>query len=143
MMENNEFDPLKDLKLKVMAELERYWQDQMLGAEREDEKKAVELQLNQVRFLPKRTYTQADDVVIPSALVEIETLLEGEETGPRTWCYVVPSGGGLILVVNGRPVQVVTPQSPMGEALLGKRRGEEVRLSAARGERRVRVRSLI
>ena len=138
----SEFNPLHELKLEVLAELERYWQT-LWDAEGDDQQKETAArQLTQVRFLPRRPYESADDIIVPSALVEIETLRAGEETGARSWCYLVPSGGGLILSVRGRPVQVLTPQSPLGAALLGKRRGEEVQVSVGQGERRVRVRTL-
>jgi transcription elongation GreA/GreB family factor len=53
-------------------------------------------------------------------------IAEGED-GERRF-LIMPAGGGTRL--GGGAVQVVTPQSPMGRALLGKREGDEASLSA-------------
>lgn len=58
----------------------------------------------------------------PSALITVEC--DGQESR-----YVLlPSGGGLSASLDGKVVQVVTPQSPLGQALLGKRVDDEVEL---------------
>ena len=44
--------------------------------------------------------------------------------------FVVPFGGGTELVVGGEKVTVVTPASPVGQALVGRRAGEEFELMA-------------
>jgi transcription elongation GreA/GreB family factor len=84
----------------------------------------IQQQLTMYRFLPMREYG-ADDVVVPSALVELEL------SGRRAFYLVVPSGGGLVMKIEGHPIQVVTPQSPLGNALLGKRLGDTVRVETA------------
>lgn len=48
---------------------------------------------------------------------------------PRVF-FVVPFGGGTELVVDGEKVTVVTPASPVGQALVGKRAGEDFELMA-------------
>ncbi len=70
----------------------------------------------------------ADDAVAPGALVVVG---EGER---RLSYFVVSHGGGETLA--GGTVQVVTPRSPLGAALFGKRAGDEavVRLSGRRRE---------
>ncbi len=52
------------------------------------------------------------------ALVELSS-----ESGDTMTVFVAPCGGGSKLA--GGTVQVVTPHSPLGRALLGKRRGDE------------------
>lgn len=69
------------------------------------------------------------DAVAPLALVEIDEEVKGRPARLRV--LLVPWGGGLKLRASGGEVQVVTPQSPLGQALIGKRRGEIVELSAA------------
>ncbi len=137
-----DFNPLQQMKVDVLAELERYWQGLVDLEKDQIAQQHAQRQLLQVRFLPRRVYDSPDDIIVPSALVEIETLRVGEDAGARSWCYLVPSGGGLILSVRGQPVQVLTPQSPLGSALIGKRRGEELQVRAGGGERRVRIRAL-
>jgi len=44
---------------------------------------------------------------------------------------VSPAGGGLKLDDEGGPISVVTPQSPLGRALLGRTGGDEFELSVA------------
>jgi transcription elongation GreA/GreB family factor len=44
--------------------------------------------------------------------------------------------------VEEKPVQVVTPQSPLGEALLGKKVGDRVRVEIRGGVREYRLLTL-
>lgn len=62
----------------------------------------------------------------PAALGAVVTT--GED-GRRSTLFLAPAGGGTYLA--GRTVQVVTPRSPLGQALLGKRTGDEVEVSLA------------
>ena len=128
------------LKSELLGELERYWRDQLASAQADEEQRvAIERQLLQVRFLPRREFSAVDEIIVPSALVEIETLREDGQEGVHSWCYLIPTGGGLILSVSGRPVQVLTPQSPLGSALLGKKRGDDLVIPAGNKSRKIRV----
>ncbi len=55
-------------------------------------------------------------------------LIEAEEDGEPVTFFLAPEGGGTRLQGG---VQVVTPASPLGQALLGKRAGDEVELKLA------------
>jgi transcription elongation GreA/GreB family factor len=57
------------------------------------------------------------------ALGAVVGLQNGRET---SWYFVGPRAGGIEVVVGGRKVLVVTPQSPLGRQLVGKRAGDEV-----------------
>lgn len=71
------------------------------------------------------------------ALVELRESTEGK---PRELlCLLAPSGGGLRVRQGGREVQVVTPQSPLGRALLGQRSGDWVELDSPLGLRELEV----
>ncbi len=70
-----------------------------------------------------------DDAIGPDALVGVS--VDDEE---RVF-YVVPFGGGTELTVEGVRVTVVTPSSPVGGALVGRRAGDDFEL-AVRGKRR-------
>ena len=39
--------------------------------------------------------------------------------------FLVPGGMGLTVTVDGRPIQLVSPDSPLGQALLGRRPGTQ------------------
>ena len=55
-------------------------------------------------------------------------LIEAEEDGEPVAFFLAPEGGGTKLKGG---IQVVTPASPLGQALLGKRAGDEVELKLA------------
>lgn len=69
--------------------------------------------------LPLPTFT-ADDAIAVGAVVELRA-------GDRpTWYFIGPRGGGLELNAEGKTILVLTPQSPLGRQLLGKRVGDVV-----------------
>ena len=51
-------------------------------------------------------------------------------TGARQRLFIAPEGGGQKLAVDGIEVQIVTPRSPLGDAVTGKRVGDLVELHA-------------
>jgi transcription elongation GreA/GreB family factor len=61
---------------------------------------------------------------------------------PRVF-FVVPFGGGTELEVDGEKVTVVTPASPVGQALVGRRAGEDFELMARGAMREWVVESVI
>jgi transcription elongation GreA/GreB family factor len=69
-----------------------------------------------------------------SAVVTLE-----DEDEERTRFFVAPFGGGINLTAGELAVQVVTPQSPRGQALLGRSEGDAIEV---RGTRTVRAREL-
>jgi len=60
-----------------------------------------------------------------------------EEDGEESMLLLVPGGVGALLA--GGAVQVVTPPSPLGRALLGKQAGDDVEVVVARKTRTMRV----
>lgn len=86
-------------------------------------------ELERLRRLEPRAYGP-DDAIGPDALVLVS--VDDEET--RAF-YVVPYGGGTALDVQGARVTVVTPSSPVGRALVGRREGDDFEL-VTRGQRR-------
>ena len=61
------------------------------------------------------------DAIAPGALV----LLENED-GKRTWHLMALQGGGFQFSFEGRPIQVVTKNSPVGDELFDRRAGDTV-----------------
>jgi transcription elongation GreA/GreB family factor len=73
--------------------------------------------IEQFEALPTRDFGPADDIDL-SALVELET------DGSRGWYFIGPKSGGLEIKASGKEVLVITPQSPLGQNLIGKRSGD-------------------
>jgi transcription elongation GreA/GreB family factor len=90
--------------------------------------RVVELQgeLNQLKALEPRTFT-AETAIALGALVAID---DGKES---VHYFIAPGGGGLRVTVEGVEVRVVTPQSPIARALLGKREGDDLELRTPQG----------
>ncbi len=60
--------------------------------------------------------------IAATALVELR---DGEKA---SWYYLLPLGGGLKAEFEGKTIQTITPQSPLGGAILGRRQGDEVQI---------------
>lgn len=78
---------------------------------------AIEQTLHSLRTLKFREFT-GDDPIGETALVELE------HDGKTNYCLLLPHGGGLSVDHNGQHVQVITPKSPLGEALVGRTAGD-------------------
>ena len=105
-------------KRKVIERISEYLQEEMAGA---DQARSAEIKrlVLMYRFLPARHYA-VGEAIIPSSLVELSL------NGNRAFYFIAPQGGGLITQIDGKAVQVITPNSPLGEVLLGKKAGEEI-----------------
>lgn len=82
----------------------------------------------ELRELPKRAPITATAVVT----------LEDEE-GEQTRFLLLPSFGGVVLEDQGQKVQVVTPPSPLGTALLGRTEGDVIELRVKSGRRELTI----
>ncbi len=60
----------------------------------------------------------------PGAAVAMSALVTVDEDGTELQLFISPAGGGNVI----DRVQVVTPDSPLGRALLGKKIGDDVEL---------------
>ncbi len=100
-----------------------------------DPEKRAELEKKKLvlKFLPRREFESTDEIV-PSSIVEIE-LTAGSH--PRSYVLLIPTGGGWISEWNGKPLQIVTPYSPLGERLMGKKQGEDLQIETYQGTSRV------
>jgi hypothetical protein len=123
-------------KRELIQQLKEHFESEVKDAPSPEAAKSSAQALLMYRFLPVR---EADDIAAPGSLLEIAT-----ETQPRTdsqssrrsWVLIVPSHGGLVTAFQGAPVQVVTPQSPLGELLLGCKAGESRSLESSSGTKR-------
>lgn len=89
---------------------------------------------NALEFATLRTFTEGD-VISQTALVTLE--LDGAKA-PQHF-FVAPVCGGTRVTIEGVEVQVVTPQSPLGQALLGRAVGDVVELRTKHGVRAYEV----
>lgn len=64
----------------------------------------------------------------PGAAAAVGAVVEVESGKNRTWYFLGPRAGGVELQVEGRSVLVLTPQSPLGRELVGKRVGDPIKL---------------
>ncbi len=81
----------------------------------------LEAAVGDLTAMTLRTF-KASDPIAMSALIVVE------EDGTERHYFVAPHGGGSVL---SEDVQVITPASPLGRALLGKRVDDEVELQRA------------
>jgi hypothetical protein len=82
-------------------------------------KRAAEIDevLSLFRNLPFKIFASSDSVQ-STALVQVDL------DGKRSTLLLMPKGGGERLNFNGEAIQIVTPNSSLGEALLGLRVGD-------------------
>ena len=91
--------------------------------------------VDQFAALSLRDFGPQDPIDL-GALVEIETKAGGN-------CYFIgPRAGGIEIELEGREILVITPQSPLGQQLMGLRQGEEWQSSLAGKSTKCRVRSV-
>ena len=72
--------------------------------------------------------------ICASAVITLE-----DDDGVRTVFFMSPHGGGSKLDLDGVVVQVVTPQSPLGKALLGRTHGDTIELRGKSGLREMSI----
>lgn len=72
--------------------------------------------------------------ICASAVVTLE-----DDDGARSMFFMSPHGGGAKLDLEGTSVQVVTPQSPLGRALLGRVQDDVIELRGKSGLREMSI----
>ncbi len=89
--------------------------------------RALELErmANVYRFIDLKDFGP-DSPITATAVVELRS-----EDGRKALYFLMPNGGGMSVDWEGKKVQSITPQSPIGEALLGKKQGDEISVSVA------------
>ncbi len=69
--------------------------------------------------LPIREFTNQSSI-------ERTALVEVCHNDKVSFVLIMPKGGGQSVVFEGQPVQVITAESPLGKALMGRKAGDEV-----------------
>lgn len=62
------------------------------------------------------------------SLIESTAVVEVDLDGKITFVFIAPARGSLTIDFDGRSIQVITPQSPLGEGLLGLRVGDVAKI---------------
>jgi hypothetical protein len=86
----------------------------------------------QYRFLTIEDLKETDPIRA-TALVELES------SGKTLYCFLLPKGGGLHIEHEGHTVQIITPQSPLGEALLGRTAGESAAIEGGKSSKEYEI----
>jgi transcription elongation GreA/GreB family factor len=82
--------------------------------------------------LPLRDFA-ADEPIGLGSLVELE------EHGRSSFYFIGPRAGGTEVECDGKAVLVLTPQSPLGQQLAGRKAGEKFEILVGRNVERCRV----
>lgn len=77
----------------------------------------IEEQLHIYRQLKPKEFGK-NDPIDATALVKVE------HNNKVSYVFLMPKAGGIALSVDGHAVQVITPMSPLGEALVGLKVGD-------------------
>ena len=89
----------------------------------------TEQALTDFRALPARLFAK-------EAAIDLGAIVELKGRRERMLFLVGPSAGGTEVTVDGEEITVITPQSPLGQQLMGRRTGDNVTLPSGE-ERRV------
>lgn len=79
----------------------------------------LERTANALEFLVLRDFREGDAIGL-AAIVELD------HDGARSFYFVAPAGGGMKGRAGDADVQVITPQAPMGQALVGRTVGDVI-----------------
>jgi transcription elongation GreA/GreB family factor len=99
--------------------------------------RVVELQdsLNLLKALDLHAFS-------PESRIALGALVALDDAAEVVHYFIAPAGGGVRVSVAGIEVRVVTPQSPIARALLGKCQGEDLELRTPQGVRECSIASV-
>ena len=75
--------------------------------------------------------------------IDLGALVEVEADGVRSLYFIGPKGGGLDIQHQRREITVITPQSPLGQNLMGKKAGDGWTASVDRAVVKHRIVSVV
>lgn len=94
----------------------------------------AEATIEQLRDLALRDFGPCDPIDL-TAVISLENL--GKTTDAQPLYFLAPRGGGTEVRHAGRDILVITPQSPLGQQLLGRRQGDVIAFGPDAAERRI------
>jgi transcription elongation GreA/GreB family factor len=92
----------------------------------------IEQAIMQFQKLPLREFA-AGEAIDVGALVELETKAE------RSFYFIGPRAGGTEVQVEGKEILVITPQSPLGQQLVGRKQGERLNMEIGGSRNEYRI----
>jgi transcription elongation GreA/GreB family factor len=96
----------------------------------------IEELLTIYKFVETKNFSLSDSISA-TAVVEVDN------DGKHSWLFLMSKGGGLTVHFGDKNIQVVTPNSPLGEALLGLKVGDFAVVESGAGTREYEVLSLV
>ena len=93
------------------------------------------LAIEELRKLPVRDFMETDEIDV-AAVVELSSKRE------RNLYFIAPRAGGTEVNINGNEVLVITPQSPLGQQLVGRKQGDKLKLAIAGTTNEFRIASV-
>ena len=94
----------------------------------------TEATIGQLRTLALRDFGPLDPIDL-SAVITLESRKKTADTQPLY--FLAPRGGGTEIRYSGRDIVVITPQSPLGRQLLGRRKGDIITFGRDATEHRI------
>ena len=78
----------------------------------------------------------------PGEAIGLGALVELEHAGEKTVYFLGPRAGGTEIIHDRKEIFVITPQSPLGEQLLGKKAGDQPQLNFGGAKQPARILSV-
>ncbi|MDB6153036.1 MAG: hypothetical protein JWL90_1489 [Chthoniobacteraceae bacterium] len=75
----------------------------------------------------------------PGDIIGLSALVELESKGEHSWYFIGPRAGGTEIVHENKEVLVITPQSPLGSQLLGKKQNERLEMGIGGSRNHFRI----
>lgn len=86
----------------------------------------------ELRKLPLREFSATEEIDV-GALVDTSSKRE------RSSYFIAPRAGGTEVTVDGREILVITPQSPLGQQLIGRKQGDHLKVEIAGAQNELRI----
>ena len=75
----------------------------------------------------------------PDDPIDLSALVELEMKGERLFYFIGPRAGGTEVIHEKKEVLVITPQSPLGQQLVGRKQGDRLKIEIAGSRNEYRV----
>lgn len=74
-----------------------------------------------------------------SDAIELGAIVELEGVGERSFYFIGPRAGGTEIKQGDQKVLVITPESPLGRQLMGKKQGDQLQIVVAGSRKQFRI----
>lgn len=78
----------------------------------------------------------------PSDAIDLGALVELELHGAPSWYFIGPRAGGMEIELGAHEILIITPQSPLGAQLLGRKQGDRLKIAVGGRQEEYRVSSV-